>query len=224
VHTKGHKYSNSLDGQKRNSQVFIASALQEWLNTYEKIAVVVITLHLLKYPLGLFQFDYYRKFGIDMPNVAQVSFNLSLISSLLDTTKLEEIQNIANKDTQTKKLLSQLNAVPDKTDNEIEEQVIEFEKGFIKRYVGGFQKWEEDQLKFMNDLIAATNDRDNTDFKNSTLNRIEVIRKMGCRKTTSLNKAFSQHQVCRKAGGRNSNHQLFYYQLISGLTEYYSAF
>lgn len=177
VHTKGHKYSNSLDGQKGNSQVFIASALQEWLTTYEKIAVIVVTLHLLKYPLGLFQFDYYRKFGIDMPNVAQVSFNVNLISSLLETKKLEEIQNIANNDTQTKELLSQLNAIPDKTDDEIENQVIEFEKGFIKRYVGGFKKWEEDQLKFMNDLIAVTNDRDNTDFKNSTLTRIEVIRK-----------------------------------------------
>jgi hypothetical protein len=177
VHTKGHKYSNSLDGQKGNSQVFIASALLEWLNTYEKIAVIVVTLHLLKYPLGLFKFDYYRKFGINMPNVAQVSFNASFIASLLEKNKLEEIQNIANKDTQTKDLLSQLNAIPDKTDNEIEEQVIEFEKRFIKRYVGGFKKWEDDQLKSMNDMIAAMKERDNTDFKNNTLNRIEVIRK-----------------------------------------------
>ncbi|MBL0145418.1 MAG: hypothetical protein IPP48_06325 [Chitinophagaceae bacterium] len=177
VHTKGHKYSNSLDGQKGNSQVFIASALQEWLTTYEKIAVIVVTLHLLKYPLGLFKFDYYRKFGIDMPNFAQVSFNVSLISSLLEADKLEVIQNIADKDTQTKDLLSQLNAIPAKTDNEIEEEVIEFEKDFIKRYVGGFKKWEEEQLKFMHDLIAATEDRDNTNFKNSTLNRIELIRK-----------------------------------------------
>ena len=34
----------------------------------------------------------------------------------------------------------------------------------------------------------------------------------------------AQQKVCRKAGGRNNNHQLYYYQLISGLTEYYLAF
>ncbi|MBL0308074.1 MAG: serine hydrolase [Chitinophagaceae bacterium] len=30
--------------------------------------------------------------------------------------------------------------------------------------------------------------------------------------------------TCRKAGGRNNNRQLYYYQLISGLTEFYLAF
>ena len=36
-------------------------------------------------------------------------------------------------------------------------------------------------------------------------------------------KGSSQQKVCRKAGGRSNNQQLYYYQLISGLTEFYLA-
>lgn len=177
VHTKGNKYSNSLDGHKRHSKAFVSSALIDWLTVYEKIAVIIVTLHLLKYPVGLFEFDYYRKFGIDMPSFAQVSFNMSVISTLLEKSKLEEIQTIAKKDSQTKNLLTRLNAIPDKTDEQIEDEVIKFEKSFIKHYVGGFKKWEKEQLQFMNDLIAGRQGADNSDFKNHTLNRIEIIRK-----------------------------------------------
>ncbi len=34
----------------------------------------------------------------------------------------------------------------------------------------------------------------------------------------------AQQKVCRKAGGRNDNRQLYNYQLILGLTEFYLAF
>jgi hypothetical protein len=36
--------------------------------------------------------------------------------------------------------------------------------------------------------------------------------------------ASHQQKVCRKAGRRNNNRQLYYYQLISGLTEFYLTF
>jgi hypothetical protein len=39
-----------------------------------------------------------------------------------------------------------------------------------------------------------------------------------------MDKNSRQQKVCRKAGGRNNNRQLYYYQLISGLTEFYLAF
>jgi len=35
---------------------------------------------------------------------------------------------------------------------------------------------------------------------------------------------YCQQKVCRKAGGRSNNQQLYNYQLISGLTEFYLAF
>ena len=177
VHTKGNKYSNSLDGKKGNSPIILASLMQDWIETYEKITVIIITLHLLKYPLGLFEVDYIRKFGIDAPNVSQVNFNIKLISTLLEKEKLEFIQHIANNDSQTKDILSELNSIPNKTDDEIEEDIIKHEKLFASNYLGGFIKWEENQLKTMNDFIEKIPNLDIDDYKNDTLKRIEIIRK-----------------------------------------------
>ena len=53
VHTKGHIYSNKLGKFKSNFQTFEKDFILKWLSALEEIIILVMTLHLLKYPAGL---------------------------------------------------------------------------------------------------------------------------------------------------------------------------
>ena len=167
VHTKGYKYSNSMGILKSNFQTFEASVLIEWLDTYEKIIKIVITLHMLKYPISIIEYDWGRKIGIDNPYPVLEIFEIQRIKDLLPKEHITEIKSIAESDSETKNLFNHINEMPDMSEEEAEVQIINLDKSIIEHGLG-FLEWEKQELRLI--------EKYNQESKNKVLKRINLLR------------------------------------------------
>lgn len=150
VHSKGAKYSNRYGKMKSNFQTFEPSMIEKWLESYRDVIKLVTTLHLLKYPLAIIRFDYSAKFGIDIPSFGGLEeHNIKKISELLPVEFIADIEIIAKDDLQTQEVLKEITDLPDMTEEEVEEQIIDMEKIFIESI--GFEKWlvQQNELRKM---------------------------------------------------------------------------
>lgn len=153
VHSKGRKYSNS-GLLKSNFQTFEVKGFNNWFGAFEEVVNVLSILHLIKYPLGIIEFDYYKKFGIDTPMFGGLdAFEIELIKRLISKEEIEEIKIIAQNDDNVKKILHYISQLPDMTEDEVEQQVIDFDKETIHRQ--GLESWLMNE-KFINEV--AKND------------------------------------------------------------------
>lgn len=168
VHTKGYKYSNHLGVVKSNYQTFEEAILLKWLDTYEKVVIVIITLHMLKYPITSIEFDWGTKVGIDNPFPVLESFEIDRIKGTLPIAYIQEIQNIALNDFDTQELYKHIISMPDMTEAEIEKQIISLDKLTIESGQG-FVEWEKQELQWL--------DKVSDEGKDKILRRIEGIRK-----------------------------------------------
>jgi len=168
VHTKGSKYSNKLGRLKSNFQTFESDQIENWLDTYQKIASIVCTLHLLKYPIAVVKYDYSQKFGIDIPSFGGLEeFNIEKIRRILPDDYLSTIENIAENDKATQETINEIKSFPDKTEEEVEEQCRFIEKMSIEG--SGFIKWLKQQKKFL-ELINEK------EFSEVMQNRIDYLK------------------------------------------------
>ena len=167
VHTKGHKYSNHLGMMKSNWQTFEEKVFLKWLDAYEKVVIIVITLHMLKYPITSIEFDWATKIGIDNPFPVLESFEIERIKEILPFDYINEIQIIASYDHETQDLYQHILSIPDMTEEEKEKQIVKLDKLMIENGQG-FIEWEKQQLQWL-DMI-------NDEGKEKLLHRIEVIR------------------------------------------------
>lgn len=149
VHTKGAKHSNSMGLLKSNSQTFEEKLISKWLKSYADIISIVSTLHLLKYPVSVIRFDYSKKFGIDIPSFGGLEeYNIDKIASILPDQYLEDIERIAKEDPTTQHILEEVSSIPDMTEDQVEEQIINSDK-FSIEHGAGFTKWFENQEKLL---------------------------------------------------------------------------
>lgn len=168
VHTKGNKYSNKLGRFKSNFQTFEPDIIDSWLKTYEKIASIICSLHLLKYPIAVVRYNYSRKFGIDIPSFGGLEeFNIEKIRRILPDNYLSTIESIAENDKTTQETINEIKSFPDKTEEEVEEQCRFIEKISIEG--SGFIKWLEQQERFL-ELINEK------EFSEVMQNRIEYLK------------------------------------------------
>lgn len=166
IHTKGLKFSNTLGIFKSNSQTFEPEIIRDWLDSYESIISLVTTLHLLKYPIAVMQFDYRSKFGIDMPNFGGLDRNKILeIANLLPKDHFLDIEVIASEDLDTQHTIKQIQALPDITLEQMEEQVLTLEKLFIKGI--GFKRWLEKEQKIYATLKM--------EFSETMISRVSIL-------------------------------------------------
>lgn len=176
VHTKGSQFSNSFGGLKGNFQTFEENVFNQWLIAYEEVVIIIAAMHLLKYPLAVIEFDYFKKFGIDMPNFGGLEkFKLDKIAAVLPIGFMDDIKQIAATDELTQITLQQITAMPDLTDDQIEEQAIKVHK-FSIEHGEGFIEWEKQQYDFMNSITKSETLEDNNKYPEPVLQRIEVLR------------------------------------------------
>lgn len=171
VHTKGYKYSNSLGILKSNFQTFEEEIFIKWLNAYEEIVIIITTLHLLKYPVGIIKFDWSKKVGIDNPFPVLREFEVERVENLLPEEYIVEIKKNAERDEFTQDLFMHIKELPDMTELDLDEQIISFDKMSIEHHPGGFIGWEKQEK----DLIEKL-DYDEA-AKKKVLDRIEILRK-----------------------------------------------
>jgi|GEM_PF-777533 len=168
VHTKGYKYSNHLGILKANFQTFEEKITLEWLNAYQEIIIVIVTLHLLKYPIGVIEFDWSKKVGIANPFPVLEKYEIERISNLLPKGYMTTIKKIASEDEFTQDLYTHIESIPDMTEEGKETQILDLDKSMIE-HGSGFVKWEKQEREWM----EKYNEKD----KELTLKRIEILRK-----------------------------------------------
>ncbi|MFH1982256.1 MAG: hypothetical protein ABIL58_10445 [Pseudomonadota bacterium] len=168
IHTKGYKYSNQLGVPKSNFQTFEENVLKKWVDTYEEVIIIVATLHMLKYPISVIEFDWNKKVGIDNPYPVLEVFEINKIKNLLPDDFIAEIQKIAKTDEFTQGLYKHIVELPDMSEEEKEQQMVEFDKSTIE-HGQGFLEWEKQQLEWMKSYSEKE--------KEKILTRIKLLNK-----------------------------------------------
>lgn len=166
VHTKGYRYSNHLGILKSNFQTFQEKTLLEWLYVYREITTLVVTLHLLKYPIGAIKFDWSKKTGIDNPFPVLEKSQIEQIGKLLSKEYMMAIEKIADEDENTQHFYNYIKGLPDITKKEVELQILNLDKSMIE-HGEGFFEWEKQQK----DAIEKYSNKD----KQRALRRIEKL-------------------------------------------------
>lgn len=124
VHSKGAKYSNQIGLFKSNTQTFEETGFNNWLEAAQKVVKVILTLHLLKFPLGIIEYDFSRKYGIDIPTFGGLnSLHIARIKSILGESLSENLLNIALEDKSVIDFMNQIESMPDITQAEIDKQI-----------------------------------------------------------------------------------------------------
>jgi hypothetical protein len=145
VHTKGHVFSNKLGRLKSNFQTFEADYINKWLETYEEIILIVMTLHILKYPASMIRYDYSNKFGINIPSFSHLQeHEIDKFKKYLSKDYFELLKEISLNDDETKNFLEWVTSHPDMTEEDVENQIIEMDKRSIEGQ--GINEFKKQQL------------------------------------------------------------------------------
>lgn len=132
VHSKGVKYSNGIGIVKSNTQIFEKKAFVCWFEKAKEVVRVILILHLLKFPLGIIDYDFTRKFGIDIPTFGALnSFHIGRIKTVLGKEVYDKLLVIALEDQAVIKFINEIESMPDITQEEINEQI-----KYIYRMIG----------------------------------------------------------------------------------------
>lgn len=145
VHTKGYKFSNHIGLLKTNSQTFEKIGLGNWLRALEEVVILIVSLHVMKYPASMIDYDYSMKFGIDIPAFPHMrQFTLNRIKTVFPTDIITALQEISGDDDEVKEFKNWIDSHSDMTEKEVENQIIEIDKREIERQ--GFVSYLRNQL------------------------------------------------------------------------------
>lgn len=145
AHTRGYKFS-SLHLNRANVVQFNEAAFRRWADCLQSVVRLVIIAHLLKYPIGLQYTPLMTKFGLNEP--AGGFLNPSQAQRLrgaLTPEQVQVLQRISDADECAVTLARQIQEMPDISEEEFDQQVLDFDKRMIQ--VQGFRAWSEQELK-----------------------------------------------------------------------------
>ncbi len=150
THTKGHRFSNSIGLLKSNFQTFEKKGFTLWFEAFEEVVKVLSILHLIKHPIGVIRYDYSQKFGIDKPAFGGLeTFEVDRLETIIEKEIFSTIESIAQADSNVKDVMEWISNLPDVTDEDVTEQIIEFDKSTIERQ--GLEQWLEMEEKIHGD-------------------------------------------------------------------------
>lgn len=134
VHTKGYKYSNYMGEKlKSNCQTFEEQAFTNWITVMKEVVILSVICHLVKYPLGIIEYDYSKKFGIDIPAIGVLQKHiLYQIRELIGKKVIRAIEKIAKHDLHVKHIMNYVNDISDMEDKDIENQIVQMNMSEIE--------------------------------------------------------------------------------------------
>jgi hypothetical protein len=192
VHSKGRKYSNSIGLPKSNFQTFEVKGFSDWFGAFEEVVKVLSILHLIKYPLGVIKLDYHQKFGIDTPMFGGLQESqIERIRKLVSKEEFEQIEFIAQNDETVKEILKWISKLPNMSEDEREQQIIDFDKETI--YREGLESWLKNE-----EFIVRISKNDEKYQK-----RIRYL--MNWAKKNSFEKPIWEREKSPLTHGRNKN-------------------
>jgi hypothetical protein len=139
-HTKGYSFSANKLNQS-NFTRFNESALKEWIKYFEKVVQLLLTIHILKYPVAIQYTPMIQKFGINAPfgtflDVEQ-SENIKLV---LDQKELVILQQISDNDENAKTLAAWVNSHSDISDEDFKKQLDDFDESIKQMHSNNTDK------------------------------------------------------------------------------------
>ena len=146
-HTKGVNFS-STELSRANFNTFNPASIEKWLGFIETVVAIVITLHILQYPVGLQDINLFSKFGLNPPAGGFLEpHQANRIRQFLDKGVVETLQRISDADPDARSISQAINDMPDFPVDEIRAQEEEQEKLFIQSYQSGYRGWIRDWKK-----------------------------------------------------------------------------
>ncbi|TCO79415.1 hypothetical protein [Marinisporobacter balticus] len=144
VHTKGCFYSNRVGFLKSNMNTFEEKAFIKWYKKFKEVVLVVVILHLVKYPLGTIRYDFSEKFGIDVPwfGVLQI-FQVDKIEKYIGSEIFNKIHKLSKEDEHVQKIMDIVDKKKNMTEQDIDNQIMESNKREIEH--DGFKMWIKNQ-------------------------------------------------------------------------------
>ena len=138
VHSKGYRYSTT--GQSlSNFNQFNESSLILYVELMKKTVSCMVTMMLLKYPIGLKNLPLWEKFGFDAPAAGFLSEHIQqIVLNALDEKIKEILQKICDSDPIVKEIINQILSMPDLTEEQLNKQRAEWDdlmekKGTIRQ-------------------------------------------------------------------------------------------
>lgn len=137
VHVRGYAYSTTGQSQSNFNQ-FNESSLRRYVESMKKVVKGIITMMLLKYPIGMQNLPLWDKFGLNAPvgGFLDESSQPAVLVILNEDTK-EVLHNISNNDPTVNETVKHILAMPDLTEEQLRKQSAEWdemrEKHSIKR-------------------------------------------------------------------------------------------
>jgi len=141
THTKGVLFSsNKLN--RANFTRFNENALLSWTKEFEKVVKLLLTVHILKYPISIQDTPIEEKFGINGPFGGFLdTYQSNQLKSVLNSDEVKVLQRISDNDENAKLQADWVNSHENITEEELKEQLSEFNK-FVKMQSGNDKKEE----------------------------------------------------------------------------------
>jgi len=128
IHTRGQYHSNQ-DLAKSNTNRFNEQAFLKWFELMTDVVQLVVSLHILKYPVALQHTPIEQKFGINGPvGLFLRPSDATKIRNFLDDDILKTLQEISDADLNAQSLREWVEEQPDISDDELQEQIKDFEE------------------------------------------------------------------------------------------------
>lgn len=158
VHTKGILFSNYGEFQRILKGQDKFENYQEWLRNFKAIVRILEVLHLLKFPTLNIRFtsDFLlSKFGTfdSIPQFGSgYGDEMNILSSFISQNQLSFINDIANSNEEVINIKKWINELPDLTEEEIENKIIDNQKRNIER--SGFENWSSNTKSYDNRITS----------------------------------------------------------------------
>ena len=147
THTKGAQYS-SRALTISNVNTFNERSLKYWVQSLQEVIRLVMILHILKYPVAYQYTPIEDKFGLNGPTGGfWKPQQVERVKALFDEETNALLQTISDADPEAIERAQWVQGFPDITEEEFDQQTIDFDKQLIPHYKGGFPKWLEQEKK-----------------------------------------------------------------------------
>ncbi len=150
AHTRGAQFSSRKLSQA-NFNTFHEPSVNLWAQLFFAVTKLVVAFHLLKYPVGLQYTPMEQKFGINGPLGGFLEpHEAERLKSLFERAVLDTLQEISDSDPTAKSLAEWVNAHPDVTEDELNEQFERQDRLMIE--MQGYEHWIENEKRLYADL------------------------------------------------------------------------
>ncbi len=151
VHTRGGRRSNLfLEQATTFNSKYREKLFNYWYKYVLLICRLIVLYHILIFPIGITEFNWFKKVGIDNPFPVLDMGIVRRIKQLFPVKVIKTLLDIFQNDTDAQNLYRDITALPDLTREQIDQQILEFDKLLIKGQ--GFKNWVKNEKQLLKHL------------------------------------------------------------------------